>query len=236
MFKFDWKLFGSGSTCDCLFRPGRSDAVTTPPRLTSPCHPVSVVLAGKLAALPLWSLRRRRSPLGSPTAHRSWPPCLRWAPPPLLVWRCPPPLTSFLLRSTQKPAEVAGHHWNRRSRRIRVTAAHPLCAPCTQVTRAMTSHHWERWVRCLRCLEVIGENLPLASRHRLTVHVLESRRHAEGHRRPRSSAGATRASVARGWTPCVSAPSALTVVWAVTQPGHAGYYASRPLWAVRRWR
>jgi hypothetical protein len=38
---------------------------------------------------------------------------------------------------------------------------------------------------------------------------------------------------ARGQTPCVSAPSALALVWVAAQSGHVGYYASRPLWATR---
>jgi hypothetical protein len=73
-FNFIWKLYGSGPTCQRLLLPlgpacrrmlgtstPRADptdgAAASPPRSTSQHHPVSVVLAGKLTAPPLWSLR-----------------------------------------------------------------------------------------------------------------------------------------------------------------------------------
>jgi hypothetical protein len=85
----------------------------------------------------------------------------------------------------------------------------------------MTSRRREHRARCLCRLDVVGENLPLVPRRRLTIRVLESRHRAEGHRRPQSSAGATRAGVERGRTLRMSAPSALAVVWAVVQQGRA---------------
>jgi hypothetical protein len=84
----------------------------------------------------------------------------------------------------------------------------------------------------LHRLDVVGENLPLAPHRHLTVHVPESCRLAEGCRRPRSSAGATHAGVTRGRMPRVRAPSALAVVWAAAQPGHAGYCEIKPPWAA----
>jgi hypothetical protein len=67
----------------------------------------------------------------------------------------------------------------------------PLCAPRAQVANVVTSRRRECRVRCLRRLDVIGENLPLAPRHRLAIHVLESCRRVGGRRRPQSSASAT---------------------------------------------
>jgi hypothetical protein len=42
-------------------------------------------------------------------------------------------------------------------RRIRVTAAHPLCTPRAQVTGVITSHYRERRVRFLHLLPFTGE-------------------------------------------------------------------------------
>jgi hypothetical protein len=42
----------------------------------------------------------------------------------------------------------------------------------------------------LRHLDAVSEDFPLVLRRRLTIHVPESRRHAKGHHRPWSRAGA----------------------------------------------
>jgi hypothetical protein len=66
----------------------------------------------------------------------------------------------------------------RRRRRIDLPEAHRFVAP-----RLPRLH--------LRRLDVAGEDFPLVLRHRLTVRMSESHRHAEGRHRPRSRAGAT---------------------------------------------
>jgi hypothetical protein len=164
-----------------LFRPGRSDAATSPPRSASPRHPIAVVLTGKFTAPPLWSLRtghRHCSPLGFPRAqvfaerHRS-----RSSTPSSLHLQA--------VESTMPVSHCRRHHV------LRLPLPHSLRSHVGRCHLRFGLPHPR-----LRRLDDVGDNLPLVLHHRLTIHVLESHCHAEGRHRPRSSVGATRAGVA----------------------------------------